>query len=207
MIRLAVVDDQRLVALSFARCLDDIEDFHVVGTARTVREFFERTGPVDVVLLDLRLADGSEPSDNVRTLVKAGFRVLIVSGVVDHDEIRATVAAGAEGYVTKNAEPHELERAVREVAAGGTAFSRDLAFAWVTDRLPARPKLSEQERSAVSHYASGMTLAQVAGRMAVSEATVGTYLRRVKEKYRAVGRPAQTKLELARRVAEDGLQP
>lgn len=207
MIRLALVDDQRLVALSFARSLEAVEDFQVAGTAATVRELLEQRPEVDVVLLDLRLADGSEASDNVRTLVGTGRRVLMVSGVVDHDEIRATVAAGAEGYVTKNADTQELEWAIREVAAGRLACSRDLALAWVTDTRPGRPKLSEQEQRLLLDYTSGLTLPHVARRMGIGLGTAGTYLRRIKEKYEAAGRPAQTKLELARRVAEDGLRP
>jgi len=67
-----------------------------------------------------------------------------------------------------------------------------------------RPKLSPGEAEALRLYASGYSTSEVAGRMNVQYETAKTYLRRVREKYARVDRPASKKADLIRRAAEDG---
>ena len=67
------------------------------------------------------------------------------------------------------------------------------------------PRLSQQERAILIAYASGLTLQSAASRAGVRVGTAKEYLDRVKLKYRQAGRPANTKIELARRAREDGL--
>ncbi|MFY1632442.1 sigma factor-like helix-turn-helix DNA-binding protein [Solwaraspora sp. WMMB335] len=69
------------------------------------------------------------------------------------------------------------------------------------------PRLSRQESAVLLAYVSGLTMAAVARRTGIGLGTAKQYLDRVKRKYAAVGRPARTKLELARRAVEDGLLP
>lgn len=66
------------------------------------------------------------------------------------------------------------------------------------------PRLSKRERSVLLAYASGLTLDAVAEQVGIRPSTAKAYLERVKAKYREIGRPAYTKLELARRASEDG---
>ena len=72
-------------------------------------------------------------------------------------------------------------------------------------RVVVSPALSQQERTILVGYVSGLTLDAAARRAGVRPGTAKVYLRRVKEKYRRIGRPANTKLDLARRAQEDGL--
>jgi DNA-binding CsgD family transcriptional regulator len=69
------------------------------------------------------------------------------------------------------------------------------------------PDLSDKERSLLVAYATGLTLASAAGQVGIRPGTAKAYLRRIKIKYQRAGRPAQTKVELAERVREDGLVP
>ncbi|MFY1649846.1 hypothetical protein ACN27J_02965 [Solwaraspora sp. WMMB762] len=69
------------------------------------------------------------------------------------------------------------------------------------------PRLSQQETAVLVAYLSGLTMVASARRVGVGLGTAKQYLERVKRKYAAAGRPAQTKLELARRAVEDGLLP
>ena len=159
-----------------------------------------------MILLDLRLADGSDPAANVSRLTAAGYRVLVISTHHDDTGIVATFRAGSHGYLTKDHDLAALVEAIRQVAAGETAFSPELAFALSRDTEQQRPTLSDQERAVLVAYASGMTLPAAARSVGVRPGTAKEYLDRVKAKYRAVGRPAATKLDLAQRIREDGLE-
>jgi len=180
-------------------------DIQLIGRSATVEPVVQRHPIADVVLLDLRLQDDSDPADNVARLVGAGYRVLVVSTHRDGEGIVATFRAGSHGYVTKDHDLPALTEAIRLVASGETVYSPDLAFALFRDNQPERPPLSDQERAIVVAYASGMTLTAAARSLGIRPGTAKEYLDRVKAKYRAAGRPAQTKLELADRVREDGL--
>ena len=107
--------------------------------------------------------------------------------------------------MTKDQDLTRLVAVLREVAAGETAFSRELAFTLMQDRRADRPNLSQQERAILVGYASGLTLASAARRAGVRPGTAKSYLDRIKAKYRDLGRPAYTKLDLAERARQDGL--
>jgi DNA-binding NarL/FixJ family response regulator len=207
MIRIAVVDDDRMLLDGIASWLGQAPDLHLVGGFATVDDLLSaRLDRPDAVVLDLVLRDGTEAADNVGRLVARGMRILVVSVWVDHERVAATFAAGASGYLTKDHDLQVLAAAVRTIAAGGIAYTPELALACLRDPRPDRPTLSPQEHSVLVAYASGMTLWAAARHAGIMPETARTYLERVKAKYQAIGRPARTKLELADRVREDGLQ-
>ncbi len=205
-ITVSVVDDDRMLIDGLAAWLAAVPDVRLIGSAATVAELLaaERS-PADVVLLDLLLADRSDPAGNVRTLVRLHRRVLVVSVVTSGDMARQMIAAGAGGYLTKDHDLGMLVAKVREVAEDRVAISPELALGWLADRDGDRPVLSPQERAVLLAYASGMTLTAAARSAGVQPGTARNYLERVKDKYRKAGRPAYTKLDLADRVREDGL--
>lgn len=208
LIRVAAVDDDRMLLDGLANWLNGVPDLRLVATAATVPELLQvLDGPVDVVLLDLVLRDRSSAADNVRQLVARGQRVLVLSVWAQPDQVVATFAAGSSGYVTKDHDLPALVAAVREVTAGRPVFSSDLAFACLDDSVPIRPQLSPRERDILLAYASGMTLKTAARHLGIKPETARTYLQRVKAKYHDLGRPTYTKLDLADRVREDGLGP
>lgn len=205
-IGLAAVDDDRMLCSGLAAWLAGTPDLCLVAVADTVDGMLRRgLDGVDVVLLDLLLADHSDPADNVRRLAAAGPRVLVVSVVADPGQVMAAYAAGAAGYLTRDRDLDELAGAVRTIAAGRNAFPPELAFAVADDHRPERPRLSAQELQLLLGYAAGMTLEAAARRTGIRPATAKHYLERVKQKYRSAGRPTYTKLDLANRVREDGL--
>jgi len=205
-IPIAAVDDDRMLLDGLASWLEASPDLTLIATAATVGDLLAGPGRgASVVLLDLRLRDGSDPTCNVRRLTASGIRVLMVSVVDLHEHVAAAFQAGADGYLTKDHDLASLVSAVRTIADGGTAFSPELAFSLVRDRRPGRPLLSRQEIAILTAYASGMTLQSAAHRAGVKVGTAKEYLDRIKAKYSAAGRPAHTKLDLARRMQEDGL--
>jgi two-component system nitrate/nitrite response regulator NarL len=205
MILLGAIDDDRMLLEGFRAWLNEAEDFSLVNASATVDDFLAATPEADAVMLDLRLADGSDPATNVSRLVEAGYHVCVVS--THHDQIAAlnTIQAGAAGYVTKDNDLARLLEALREVAAGRTTHSRELAFTLMQDQRPERPQLSDQQRHLLVLLSSGLTLETSARRIGVQPGTAKKYLDRIKEKYHQAGRPARTKLELYERAREDGL--
>lgn len=205
-IDVAAVDDDRMLLEGLRGWIGSVTDLRLVATASTVAGLLDLpVAHVDVVVLDLVLGDRSDPAANVRRLTRAGHRVLVVSVVSHAAQVTATFAAGAHGYLTKDHDLDALGAAIRQVASGETAYSAELAFACLRDPRPDRPRLSEQERAVLLAYASGMTLKAAARAAGVRSETAKSYLDRVKAKYEQSGRPTSTKLDLANRVREDGL--
>ena len=205
MITVSVVDDDQMLLDGLAAWLANVAGLRLVHRATTVDGLAAEPERADVVLLDLVLRDRSDPVANVARLVEAGRRVLMVSCVAHLDQIRATMSAGANGYITKDNDLTALAEAIREVAAGRTVYSSELALALWRDGETGGPVLTGKERQLLLAYASGMTMAAAARRIGVQPSTAKTYLERIKEKYTRVGRPTYTKLDLANRTREDGL--
>lgn len=206
MITVGAIDDDRMLLEMLKSWMSALPDIELRNTAATVDEYV-RLGVLDqIVLLDLNLKDDSSPAENVMRLATLGCKVLVVSIIADQKYVIATLEAGAEGYLTKDHGPDALVTSIRQIAAGDLTPSPELAFAVTRDNRPVRPSLSAQERRLLSYYARGMTLESAARRIGVSARTAEDYLNRVRKKYEEAGRPARTKLELAQRFREDGLE-
>lgn len=137
----------------------------------------------------------------VAALRAAGTAVVVVSALADPLTVRRMLAAGALGYVPKS-EP------VTQLVQAAVAASRGQSYVVETvllSRVPLpRPPLSDREQQTLCHYVSDLPMKSVARRLDVKPDTASSYLKRVKAKYAAVGRPARTKLELHQRAVEDG---
>lgn len=219
-ITVAVVDDDRMLLDGMRAWLLGQPGLRLTATAATVAELMgapdglllpgggqeAASAAPDVVLLDLVLRDGTAPADNIRRLLRSGSRVLVISTVPDRTRVIEAVRAGADGYLTKDNDLPTLVAAIQDIAAGRSAHSPELAFACAHDDSDARPRLSPRERQILLDYASGMTLKATARRAGITVHTAKDYLDRVKTKYQQAGRPAYTKIDLARRVREDSLE-
>jgi two-component system nitrate/nitrite response regulator NarL len=211
-IRLGVVDDHPMLGVGFSAAahLDahtaavPVKVVKVSDTVDGLLAVGERI--YDVVALDLSLADGSRPGDNVRQILAAGYPVLVYSQAANPADVREALSAGASG-ISKKTEGYERTLdLIRKVAQGEVVDNQELAAAIDGDAaFVATSALSVREREALAWYAAGFTRAQVAHRMNVTSNTVGTYVRRIREKYEAAGRDAGNKTELYRRAVEDGI--
>jgi DNA-binding NarL/FixJ family response regulator len=208
LVRVAAIDDDRMLLGgldSWLRPIPDIDLGLMVTTVAAYVAAVDEYRP-DVVLLDLNLRDHSAPADNVARVLATGARVLVVSTIPDTDAVLATIEAGASGYITKDQDLEILVQAIRDVSAGRSVVSPELAFVLSRDSRPNRPQLSPQERVVLTSYASGATLQAAARRAGIAYGTAREYLERVKRKYTDAGRPTYTKLDLATRVREDRLE-
>jgi two-component system, NarL family, nitrate/nitrite response regulator NarL len=211
-VRVGVVDDHEAVRIGFAAAASveaKTAEVPVVAVrlADTVSSLLAGSkGMFDVVALDMSLADGSRPGDNVRRIVQAGYPVLVFSVGDRSDALREALAAGASGVSRKSDDIRDTLNLVRQVADGATIDNQDLAAA-IDGDAEFVVALSDRERETLGLYAAGFTRTQIASRMNVSSNTVGTNIKRIREKYAAADRPAATKLELYHRAVEDGVVP
>jgi two-component system nitrate/nitrite response regulator NarL len=202
-IDIAAVEDNVLFAQGLRALVDGVDGMRMTTVVRSVDELLRIPDPIDVVLLDPVLRGQSDPALNVRRLVEAGHRVLVVDGSREPSTVAATLAAGAHGYLTREHDLAGLAATVRAIATGATAWSAGPTCAATPAAAPRRPPLSRQEHLVLMAYASGLTLESAARHLGISPATAHTYLRRVKAKYERAGIQVSTKLELAEQVRAD----
>jgi DNA-binding NarL/FixJ family response regulator len=191
-IRLVLADDQTLVRGAFRMMLDSEPDIEVVGEAADGRQAVEqaRLRKPDVVLMDVRMP-GLDGIEATRTLLsdKNPPRVLMLT-TFDLDEyVYDAMRAGASGFMLKNAPPEQLAGAVRTVAAGeallAPSITRRLIEAFVqrprtADAKPDRlADLTDRELEVLRQVARGLSNAEIAGELYLSEATVKTHVNRI----------------------------
>lgn len=203
-VRLAHVDDHIAMHFGFEAILAADPGLEVVLSVTTVDDVLAARVGIDLVVLDIRLADGSHVADNVARLRKAGFPVICFTAAEDAHGIRAAAATGALGVVRKSDSAETLLAALRDAAAGQTVASVDWAAAIDGDPRLADAKLSPKEREVLELYASGEKTVSVAAAAGLSDKTVAEYVRRIRAKYAAVGRPAASRVDLYKRAVEDG---
>ncbi|HEY8790868.1 MAG TPA: response regulator transcription factor [Actinopolymorphaceae bacterium] len=203
-VRLGAIDDHRLLLRGVAATMETVDDIELVATSGSVAGLLSTGATFDVVLLDLRLADGSTPVENVASLVRRGVGVLVHTLTELPSAARAATRAGAHGILERDVDEATLVDAIRTVARGETVVSSNLAGVLESDS-GLRAKLSVREIQTLRLYASGMPAKSVARRMGISSGTVATNIKRIKAKYEATGRPAWTRMDLFRRAVEDGI--
>ena len=178
-IRVVLVDDHGIVRAGLVNLLDACDDIEVVGQAATVDAALEKvevTRP-DVVVLDITLgADNSLESLPELIRLGRGPNVLILSMHDDVASVHAAFAAGAQGYLLKDAASDELVEAIRTLAGGGRYVHPVLGarLAQASLDTPNDP-LTDREREIVKLLALGHTNQDVAKQLFLSIRTVETH--------------------------------
>lgn len=204
--RIGVVEDHPVIVDGIRGNLAPFPDLEIVASAPTVQALISITDDLALVVLDLHgLPDGSRPADNIRALHAAGIgNVLVYTYGERRDLVQEAARAGALAVIGKT-EPGEVLAAAINAAANGEAVgSMDWAAAIDADSQ-FRPRLSPRERQTLELYASGESGPDVAKLMNISLYTMRENVKRIKDKYASVGRPAHTKSDLRRLAREDGL--
>lgn len=206
-LRIAHVDDHETVQLGLASLLADQPDLELVTSVSTVDTLLDQLPTIDLVILDIRLSDGSTVERNLGLLRAYETRVLAFTAADNPSELRAASRAGVLGIVRKSESREVILEAIRGAARGATVPSTEWAAALDADPLLGSAGLSPKEREVLALYAAGDKSVTVAHRAGLSAATVAEYVRRIRHKYAMVGRPAHTKVDLYKRAVEDGILP
>jgi len=192
LIKVALADDQTLVRTGFRMIVQSQPDMQVVGEAADGSEAIElvRRERPDVVLMDIRMphVDGIQATREV-----AGIARVVILTTFELDEyVFDALAAGASAFLLKAAPPEDLIKAIRVVAQGEALLAPS-----VTKRLieefakrpepPARrarelETLTEREREVLKEIARGLSNAEIAARLHVSETTVKTHVAHLLDK-------------------------
>jgi DNA-binding NarL/FixJ family response regulator len=188
MIRLLLVDDHPVVRDGLRGMFDTIDDIDVVGEAADGVEAVERAlaDRPDVIVMDLRMPRSSGV-EAIRTLRERGVpaRVLVLTTFDADADVLDAVAAGATGYLLKDAPGDELVRAVRSAHRGEAVLSPAVASRLMSRAATpelAAPSLSPRELTVLKLVAAGSTNREAAKTLFISETTVKTHLLHLFEK-------------------------
>jgi len=207
-VRVLIVDDHAVVRKGLRLVLEAEDDLEPVGEAGTAREavFQARALKPDVILLDVVLP-GQSGLEVLPTLLheRPETKVLVLSMQDDPAYVREAFAAGASGYVLKEAADTDLVLAVREVARGGRYVHPELGARLVAAEAEAARRaeedpLSEREREVLRLLALGHTNQEIAKQLYISVRTAETHRAHIMQKLRL-----QTRAELVHYALEQGL--
>jgi DNA-binding NarL/FixJ family response regulator len=184
-VRLLLVDDHEVVRLGLRTLFEKYDRIQVIGEAGTAKDGVieaKRLRP-DVVLMDLRLPDGSGITA-CREILSAApdIRVLFLTSYSDEDAVRATVLAGAAGYLLKEIGGQALVDAIAAVAEGQSILDPRITQSVLNQLTGAQlnaqreEELSPQERRVLAHVVEGRTNKQIAAALGLSDKTVKNYL-------------------------------
>jgi DNA-binding NarL/FixJ family response regulator len=196
-----VVDDEAMVCVFLRTILSSADDLEVVGEANDGAAGVEavlRERP-DVVLMDLRMPvmDGLTAIEKINEMPDPPAVVVLTTVDADEYVLRA-LRAGATGFLVKSTPPEELIGLVRTAAQGHTVLSPAAArrlIAASTDSLSARDKareqvatLTEREQQVLAGLGEGLSNAQIAARLFLSEATIKGYVSKMLDKLDCLNR-------------------
>jgi DNA-binding NarL/FixJ family response regulator len=208
-VRTAIIDDHEAIRLGVSAALAQHggDRVRVVSSHDTVAAFLTAGVDADVVMLDLLLADDSDPKVNVERLSEAGYRILVYSIADNIRMVRRALAGGADG-ICRKAEPiRSTIEAILAVANGQVVLSQEILAAIESDTTYVAASLGPREKQVLSLYVAGLEIPEVAQQLYITENSVKEYLKRIRVKYTQVDRPANNKLDLLRRAIEDGIIP
>ena len=210
-VRVLIVDDHAVVRTGIRLLLDQEEGIEAVGEASSGRDaiFEARSLKPDVILMDVVMPGGSG-LDVIPTLLKEqpGTKVLVLSMQDDPRYVREAFAAGATGYVLKEAADVEVVAAVREVARGGRYVHPELGARLIAAEAEAARKadedpLSDREREVLRLLALGYTNSEIAKQLFISVRTAETHRAHIMTKLHLSSRAALVRYAISEGLLEE----
>ena len=190
-IRVAIVDDQRLFVDGLVRILGTQPEMEVVGGAHTGEEAVELclSEEPDVVLMDLSMPGmgGINATRQILGLLPR-TQILVLTVHTDDTNLFQAIKAGAQGYILKDCTPEDLTRAIRAVHAGDTIMAQEIArkmlttFEGIRSNTEITPNLTERELQVIMALAQGKSNKEIARDLDISEKTVRNHASNIYKK-------------------------
>ena len=180
-IRVLIVDDHAVVRSGLAQLLATTDDIELVGTASNGNEAIAGVAALhpDVVLMDLSMPDldGVEATRQIAEQHPSSH-VLVLTSFSDQTRILDALAAGADGYLLKHADPDEIADGIRAVHAGGSPLDPKAARTLIDSRRVRSdaPQLTDREREVLLLVRDGLANKQIGRRLGIAERTVKAHL-------------------------------
>ena len=194
-IRIAIVEDDAVLRERYAELIASADDMRLDWAESTAAEALRRLDgpPPDVLLVDLGLPDGSGLDViGIATQRHPRCEVMVVSIFGDEENVVAAIAAGASGYLLKDALADSFLNTIRELHAGGSPISPSIARILLNrTRPPGRPEephailggeLAEREREILQLVAKGFNFQEIGRLLEISNNTVKTHIYRIYRK-------------------------
>jgi DNA-binding NarL/FixJ family response regulator len=194
-IRVMLVDDHAVMRAGFRMILETQDDIAVVGEASDGAAAVAAASELlpDVICMDVQMpgVDGLEATRRITADPRIPAAVVIVTTFDRDDYLFDALAAGASGFLLKNAGPEELVTAVRVAAAGDALLAPEVTRRVIerfaesrqpTAEVPRAPELTEREGDVLRLVAQAMSNAEIAARLFIGEATVKTHVSNLLQK-------------------------
>jgi DNA-binding NarL/FixJ family response regulator len=180
LVRLLLADDHPVVRSGLRALLETEPGFEVIAEVDTAERAVEMAAEidVDVVLMDLQFGPGMHGSEATAAITSrpGSPRVLVLTTYDTDADILAAIEAGATGYLLKDAPPEELAAAVRTAAAGRSALAPEVAHRLLDRMRTPGAALSRRELEVLRSVADGLSNAEIAAKLFLTQATVKSHL-------------------------------
>ncbi len=210
-IRVFLADDHAVVRKGIEALIGTEEGMEVVGSAADGEEAITAVARLepDVILLDLQMPrrGGLEAIAEIKERDPSA-RILVLTSFSDDDKVFAAIKAGALGYILKDAAPHDLLVAIRNVYAGKSSLDPEIALKVIHEinkpsRLPPTGEpLTEREMEILQLVARGMSNQQIAEKLVISERTARTHISNILAKLHLANRTQAALYALRQGIAQ-----
>jgi DNA-binding NarL/FixJ family response regulator len=179
-IKVFIVDDHQIVIEGIKSLLLDENSVDLVGCADTAQnclQFF-KIKTADVILMDINLPDSS--GIELCATIKKSYPTIKIIALSTHNQgsyVRKMVESGANGYLLKNADKHEILKAITTVNQGKDylTFEAERALRYEIEQQNKLPKLTKRENEVLIHIAEGLTNLQISEKLFISIDTVDSH--------------------------------
>ena len=207
-LRVAIADDHRLMLTGLRTALTRAPDIELVGEAGTGKGIvaIALKAKPDVVLLDLRMPDG----DGLWALKEIrrespDTKVIVLSMFDDHQHVNQAINDGAAGYIVKTIDPDDLPAAIRQTVQGTVFSARAVLDPRKANQRGPDQLITDRELEILQHVAEGLSNAQIAKALWVTEQTVKFHLSNVYRKLGVSNRTKASRYALSRGLLASGV--
>jgi DNA-binding NarL/FixJ family response regulator len=183
-IKIIICDDHRLIRDGIKAMLSRNENFELIGEAEIGEQLFDllQTLVPDVILIDITMPDknGIEVFTELKR-VNQNLKFIVLTMHEEPEYVIKAVKGGASGYLLKNLEYEELEKAITTVAGGGKYFNDRISKVLLenlyanTEEETFSGKLTDREQEVLAEIVNGLTTRQIAEKLFISHRTVETH--------------------------------
>ena len=199
-IRIALVDDHRLVARSLRAFLESFPDMQVTGVASSGEELLQLLDEwnPEIVVQDLLMPGGLDGIETTERILqrRPDIRVIALTASIDEARMMGVLRAGATGYMRKDTEPEMLVAAIRSVAHGNTFIDPSVS----NRRIMSEETLTSRELDVLRHLALGRSNQEIGVALHISNETVKTHVGNLFSKLQVENRSQAIVQALKRRL-------